>query len=129
MIDMKKLLLIAVLALASFAAQAVPVLIFGSLVTVNNSTTNSPPTAALAYNPALNQFTITHGSLTATSACQVNFQVTLDQTNYVTVGTWYPQYTNATTEIVNANQYFITNYVRGQCVTTNSVQIGGSYGF
>lgn len=112
-----------------FAANATPVMIFGSLVTVNNTTSNSPATSALAYNPALNQFTITHGSLTATSALQVNFQATLDQTNYVTVGTWYPQYTNATTETVNANQYFITNYVRGQAITTNSVQVGGTYGF
>ena len=128
--DMKKILFALLVALSLTATvKAAPVMLIGSLVTVNNATSNSPPTSALSYNPSLNQFTITHGTLTATNALLLNFQCTLDQTNYVTVGTWYPTTTNAATEIVNANQYSITNYVRAQAVTTNSVQVGGTYGF
>jgi hypothetical protein len=76
----------------------------------------------------LQQFTVTHGALTATNAMVLNIQSTLDQVNYVTIYTWYPSTTNAATEYIYAGQIPVTNYFRVQCVTTNSVQVGGSYG-
>lgn len=111
------------------STMAAPVMMVGSLVTVNNTSTNSLVTAALQYNPTLQQFMITHGALTSTNALAINIFVnTTGTTNGVQVGTWYPSSTNATTEYINANTFSITNYVWVQAVTTNSVQVGGSYG-
>jgi hypothetical protein len=129
---MKKLilpiLLVAALCLVWKTAPAAPTLLMGSLVTVNNTTSNSPAVTAFSYNPTLQQFSVTHGALTSTGALTLNIQATVDQTNYVTIGTWTPSYTNATTETFSGSSYAITNYIRVQAVTTNSVQIGGSYG-
>ena len=108
--------------------QAAPVLIIGSLVTVNNTTAYSSTNACFTYNPTLQQFTIQHGALTATNALVLNIQCTVDQTNFVTAFTWYPSTTNAATEYIYAGAVPVTNYFRVQCVTTNSVQVGGNYG-
>ncbi len=117
----------ALLALLIMSAQAAPTLIMGNLLTVNG-TTNSSPVTAFTYNQTLQQFSVTHGALTSTGALTLNIQATVDQTNYVTIGTWNPSTTNAATETFSGSAYAITNYMRVNCVTTNSVTVGGSYG-
>jgi hypothetical protein len=108
--------------------QAAPVLIIGSLVTVNNTTAYSSTNACFTYNPTLQQFTIQHGALTATNALVLNIQVSTDAVNFTNSLTWYPTTTNAATEYIYAGAVPVTNYFRVQCVTTNSVQVGGNYG-
>lgn len=126
---MKKLITILfVAALSALSVSAAPTLLLGNLITVNNTTSNSPATTALNWNPTTQQFTISHGALTGTNALTLNIQATTDQTNYITIGTWKPSFTNATTETIPANAFSITNYIRVQAVTTNSVTVGGSYG-
>jgi hypothetical protein len=129
---MKKFfLLIGVAALLATvsAVRATPTLLIGSLVTVNNTTSNSPVVQALGNITASQTITITHGALTATNAFYIAGQFTVDQTNYYTSPVvWYPSYTNATTEYVNANYFTFTPYFRAQITSTNSVQVGGSYG-
>lgn len=124
---MKKLL-IAVALFASVAAYAAPVTLIGSLVNVNNATSNSAPTT-ITYNPALSQFNIQNGGLTATNALVVNIQISIDQTNYVTIATYRPSATNATTETFYPGSTPVTVYMRAQAVTTNSVNLGGTYGY
>jgi hypothetical protein len=118
----------AVIVSFAFTARATPTLLVGSLVTVNNTSSNSPTIGALTYVPASQQFTISHGALTATNAFYLTFQPTLDGTNYVSSGVWYPFYTNACTEIIPPGYFTITNNFRVVITSTNSVQVGGSYG-
>ena len=114
--------------LCAAVIQAAPVLIIGSLVTVNNTTAYSSTNASFSYNPTLQQFTISHGALTATNALVLNIQSSVDQTNFVSSYVWYPTTTNAATEYIYAGSVPVTNYFRVQCTTTNSVQVGGNYG-
>jgi hypothetical protein len=114
--------------MAEMQAPAAPVLIIGSLVTVNNTTAYSSTNACFTYSPTLQQFTIPHGALTATNALVLNIQVSTDQVNFTNAFTWYPTTTNAATEYIYAGAVPVTNYFRVQCVTTNSVQVGGNYG-
>ena len=121
-------LLLTLILLAVCSAMATPTLIVGSLVAVNNTTSNSVYTTALNYSPQLQQWSVTHTALPNTNAFYLTFRVSLDQTNAVAVGTWYPSNTNACTEIVPANQFNITNYVQISCTTTSSVSYSASYG-
>lgn len=117
------------LAIFTTSTYATPTLLIGSLVTVNNSTSNSPVVQALGNTTASQTLTITHGALTATNAFYIAGQFTVDQTNYFTSPVvWYPYYTNATTEYIPANYFTFTPYFRAQVTSTNSVQVGGSYG-
>jgi hypothetical protein len=129
---MKKLIIAAWILLAllfvTVPMLATPTLLMGTLVTVDTTTSNSPAIAAFTYNQPLQQFTVSHGALTSTGAFYLTIQATLDQTNYVTLGTWHPTTTNAATEVFSGASYAPTNYMRVQCTSTNSVQVGGSYG-
>ena len=110
--------------------KALPVMIVGSLTTVNNTSANSTVAPMLSYNPAAQLFQIAHGTLTATSALTLNvYAGTTGTTNgCVQIGTWNPSNTNAVTEYINANAFAVTNYIFVTAVTTNSVTVGGSYG-
>ena len=114
--------------LLALPAISAPVIIAGSPATVNNTTSNFLATAAFAYNPTLQQFSVTHGGLANTNDIKLNIQATLDSANYVTVGSWSPAFTNAGTEIIYQGVYSVTNLVRCQVVTTNSQTIYISYG-
>ena len=131
---MKKLILASVFALIAvaivFIARAAPTIIAGSPVVVNNASANTSVTPAFSYNPTLQQFQITHGALGATTdiALKIYVGVSGSTNNCVQVYTWYPSFTNATTETVPAGVIPIPNYVFGTITTTNSQSLYGSYG-
>ena len=132
---MKKTLLffaiaIGVVSLAIVLAHATPVIVAGQPSTVNNTTTNYSPTAALAYNPADQQWSITHSSLQQTTDICIKFFATLQNTtnNATQVYLWYPTTTNAATEVLYAGTFTLTNYTYPQVITTNSQQLYISHG-
>lgn len=126
---MKKLLLLLSFVFALWLAQATPTLMIGSLATIYSAApTNSSSTAALQYNPALQQFAVSHGALTSTNEFYLAIQSSADNVNFTTNGYWFPSNTNAATEIVSANTFFVTNYVRVTCTTTGTITVGGTYG-
>ena len=124
------LVVLAVFVSAYYLSNATPVVVAGLPATVNNTTTNFPATAALAYNPADNQWTITHSSLQQTTDICIKFFGTLQATtnNATQLYTWYPTTTNAATEIVYSGTITLTNYTYPQVITTNSQQVYISHG-
>jgi len=115
--------------LAMFATvRATPLLVAGTLITVNNTTSNTAPFVALNFNASSQNFSVAHGSLTATNAFWITGQFTLDQTNYVAGGVWYPSLTNATTEYIPATFFTFTPYMRLATTSTNSITYSATYG-
>ena len=128
---MKKLLaLFGVAALCTaawYCAYAGTQILVGSLSTVNNTTYY---TAAYnignAFVPS-GTFLFSDGGTTATNALSITIQVSFDQTNFTSVGTWYPPVTNAGTWPYTPFPTNMPIYMRGVVTTTNSVQVGGSF--
>jgi hypothetical protein len=108
-------------------ARATLYTLMGSLVTVNNATSNTVSVAVGTFTLPYGTVYIQNGGLTATNALQVNIQASMDNTNFVTVATYWPSRTNATTETFVPSYGVQTIYLRGQVITTNSVQVGGTY--
>jgi hypothetical protein len=117
------------IALGVVAIHAAPVIVAGSPLTVNGTTTNAI-TYAFSYNPTLQQYTVQHGALTNTSDIVVKFyaNVTSNIVNAVQIGNWSPNTTNAATEIIPANVYTVTNYSFTSITTVNSQNLFMSYG-
>lgn len=99
----------------------------GTLITVDNTTSNSASLAAGSFSMPSGYFLIQNGGLTATNALRVNVQVSVDNTNFLTVATYYPSVTNAATDRYSPAYSAQTIYMRVQAVTTNSVEVGTSY--
>lgn len=99
-------------------------IIFGSLITVNNTTTNSPGVQLGAYPTVPMTVYVTNTGLTATTALTANWQVSIDNTNFLTVATFNPPATNAGTYTWNIAATNQPIYSRFQLVTTNSVTVG-----
>lgn len=120
----KNILPIAVfgLALVVFALSvfATPTIVVGTGATVNNATTAYTAVLSFTYNPALQQYTVVHGSLSQTTDIKIWIRSTLDNVNFVTNGLWYPSNTNAATEIIYAGAYAVTNYTGVVVGTTNN---------
>jgi hypothetical protein len=112
---------------ACFLARADSYTFLGTLITVNNTTSNSAALAAGSFSMPSGVFLIQNAGLTATNALRVNIQVSVDNTNFVTVATYWPGATNATTERYSPSYSAQTIYLRAQAVTTNSVSVGLSY--
>lgn len=110
-----------------FTARADSYTFLGTLITVNNTTSNSAALAAGSFSMPAGAFLIQNAGLTATNALRVNLQVSVDNTNFVTVATYWPAATNATTERYSPSYSAQTIYLRAQAVTTNSVSVGLSY--
>jgi hypothetical protein len=130
---MKKLILsaglfVAILCVALLAKAGV--IVAGSPLVVNNTTTTNSIVYAFSYNPTLNQYSVQHGVLTATNdiAIKIYVNVTSNIVNAVQVGTWYPNTLAAATEIIPANLFVVTNYTFTSVTTTNSQSIYMTYG-
>ena len=128
---MKKKLLIGVAVVlclaAAFWAGASSYTFIGSLQTVNNTTSNSTGLAVGSVSGS-GTFWIQNAGLTATNAMKVNVQISADNTNFITVATYWPAATNATVESFYPT-FTQPLYWRAQVVTTNSVQVGVVYSF
>ena len=110
------------------AVVAAPVLLVGSLQTVNNTTFTSNTNVLSLNYPTPSQLSITHGGLANSNDVRVLQQVSTDLINWTTFATVTMPSTNAVTEVIQGYNYPLTNYFRVQIVTTNSQQVGVSYG-
>jgi hypothetical protein len=128
--DMRKLSFSLVISLLlGVSAYAAPVMVLGTLTGVTNTTILSTTNLALQYNPAYQQFTLTHGALSATNVVYFTIQSSTDGVNFVTNSIWYPTTNGAATEVINANTIPITNYFRiGVTATSAGATVNGSYG-
>lgn len=118
--------LFAICFLAAVSAISAPVLVGGSPMVVNNTSSNCTAAVAFASPPYLQQFSVTHGGLGSTNDISINVSNTLDQVNYTFAYVWHPSYTNATTEYIGTAP--VTNYCRATVTTTNSQSVIINYG-
>lgn len=127
---MRKLsLLLLISFLLGISAHAAPIMVLGNLTGVTNTTILSTTNLALQYNPAYQQFTFTHGVLSATNVVYFTIQSSADGVNFTTNSIWYPTTNGAATEVINANTIQITNYFRiGVTATSAGATVNGSYG-
>ncbi|MEN6533316.1 MAG: hypothetical protein ABFD89_06610 [Bryobacteraceae bacterium] len=125
---MKTLVAFALALVAAAAVVAAPVLLVGSLQTVNNTTFTSNTNILSANFPTPQQLSVTHSGLASTNDVVVKYQVSVDNVNWATFATTGMPTTNAVTEVMQGYNYPVTNYFRVQIVTTNSQQVGVSYG-
>ena len=119
--------LVVVIVGSIWLARATSYTFLGSLVPVNNTTSNSASLLIGTFNMPAGTFLIQNGGLTATNALRVNVQLSVDNTNWLTVSTYWPSATNATTETYIPSYAAQSIYIRAQAVTTNSVNVGGTY--
>jgi hypothetical protein len=98
----------------------------GGMVSVSGTNT-SAGLATVTTRPINGTFYVQHGALPSTNALQVMVQHCADNTNFVTVATWWATTTNAATESFTPATATVTNYIRVQVVTTNSVSVATSY--
>lgn len=108
-------------------ARASTFTLVGSMATVNNTTSNTAAIAMGTLNYPGGTFYIQNAGLTATGALVINIQASLDNTNFLTIATYHPAATNATTELFSPSYSVQTIYMRAQVITTNSVSVGGIY--
>ena len=123
------LFVVSMLAGALCLVYATPTIIAGAPATVNNTTFTTAVVTAFQYNPALQQYSITHCSLQQTTDIAIKIYAGVNGTNNPTqVGVWYPSYTNATTEYIYSGAMLVTNYTFASITTTNSQQLYIGYG-
>lgn len=125
---MKKLFLIASIITICTIAQAAPEILLGSLVSVNNTTSNSQVVALSPLQINFQQFNFQNGGLSNTNACSLKVQISTDGTNFITTSTYLFPQTNSGGYTYYAPSTNIQVYVRVQATTTNNVLLGGSYG-
>ena len=109
------------------AVKATTYTLVGSMVTVDNTTSNTAAITLGTFAYPRGTFYIQNGGLTATGALVINIQASVDDTNFITIATYRPAATNATTETYSPAYAAQTIYLRASVVTTNSVQVGGVY--
>lgn len=126
---MLKRVLISICASLFFAslAPAGQTFLIGSPAIVNG-TSNTPSINAGTASLPRGNFIFQNGGLASTNALLVNVQVSIDNTNFVTIGTYIPTVTNAVSDSYTPGYTNQTIYVRAQIITTNSVSISGNYG-
>lgn len=114
-------------ALAVLLARAGSTILLGSMVTVNNTITNSAGIVIGNFSVPAGRFLIQNGGLSNTNALTVNVQLSLDDVNFTTVASYQPSVTNAVTDVFNPSFSPQNIYMRLQTVTTNSVQVGETF--
>ena len=101
--------------------------LLGSLITVNNTTSNSTAVAIGSFTVPPQQLLVQNGGVvTGTNTFTANFQISLDQANWVTIKSYNPTVTNAATDSVTVPATNQTIYFRFQAVTTTNVQVGAT---
>jgi hypothetical protein len=111
--------------LAAFVAGAGTQVLIGSLLTVNNTTTNSA-SVTLTETAAVSAHTlfVQTAGMSNTNALSIAGQVSLDNTNWLTISTFVPAATNAGTVTWSTLATNMLLYGRVVVTTTNSVQLG-----
>lgn len=99
--------------------------LLGSLVPVNSTTSNSVGVAVATITVPPQSMSIQNGGLvTGTNHLVCNAQISLDGTNYATIGVYRPTSTNAATDSFVTGYTNQTIYFRMQAVTTTNVNVG-----
>jgi hypothetical protein len=127
---MKKAIATSVVLLAAVLILRSSSIFYGSLIQVNNTTSNltSQTVGSFAIPPGT--WNLTHGGLnTGTNALASNLQISIDNTNFITVATLYPTATNAGTYALQPTYGLQPLYFRVQFVTTSNVYAGGTYSY
>ena len=114
-------ILFALLLVGSVLAPAEQLL--GTLITVNNTTSNSTAVSVGTITVPPQSITVQTAGLTATNALVINSQVSLDGTNFVNIKSYYMTSTNAGSETFNTGYTNQTIYFRVSATTTNSVNL------
>jgi len=96
----------------------------GSLTAVNNTTGYSATNQVGTLTINLSTLDISDGGLTALTALGVNFQLSFDQTNFLTETNFQCPSTNAGTYPWQIGTLTIPVYARFAFVTTNNVNVG-----
>lgn len=116
--------MLAGLGLLALAAVSPAAQLLGTLVTVNNTTSNSTAVAIGTISVPPQVLAVQTGGLTATNALTITAQVSMDGTNYTSIGTFRMSTTNATTQTWNTGYSNQTLYFRISATTTNNVEVG-----
>lgn len=112
-------------------ANAAATLILGSLTPITNSVSTTTPVTAFSYNQTLQQFQVTHGTITNTNQFHLDLYINVQGANTngrTKIGVWWPSYTNATTETFSGSSYAATNWLSLDAVVTNGNALGINYG-
>jgi hypothetical protein len=108
------------------AKAATTFIVIGSMSTVNGTLDSTGVVVGTIAAPT-GTFYIQNNGLSSTNALLVHAQFSLDNTNFITLSTYTPAGTNATTESWAPNLAAMTLYMRMETVTTNSVTVGGTF--
>lgn len=119
---------LAALMLAVWSSPADTTSIMGTLATVNNTSSNTTAVVSGTVTLPRGTFSVSNGGLTATNACAVIEQVSVDGLNWTSVRTNYFTATNAATQaFAGGNVAALSVSTRLLFTTTNSVNVGASY--
>lgn len=123
---MKNTKIILLLALIGmFAVSAKSEQLLGSLIAVNNATSNSAPASIGSITVPSQVLDVqTTGIPGGTNGLSVITSVSLDGTNFVSLHTLKMSTTNATTQAFNTGSTNVTLYFRVSAVTTTNVTLG-----
>lgn len=124
----KTFALLAAVAAICLVAYAGTTTLLGTLITVNNTTSNTVAVVSGTVPAPRGTFVVAHNGLTATNALVCTEQLSIDNTNWITVNTFTFAATNATAQsFLGGNYTNRTIYTRLAITTTNSVDVGVSY--
>jgi hypothetical protein len=124
----KFLVLATMLLLCIDVTNAASTQVFGSLITVPAGTTNSPGFQVGTFSLPGGYYLIQNGGLTTTNAVTIYYQVSVDNTNFITYGLSSFTVTNAGTQTFYQSGALQPIYFRVQAVTTNATtSLGGTF--
>ncbi len=121
-----------ILAFGLISSARADTVIFGSLISMVTSPTNSAVLQTNTVSIPVGKILISNGGLTVTGAFTGNLQFSVDRTNYLNIGTPYsPAATNATTDTIQPQIVSFPIYFRLSASTNGAntaiPSIGASY--
>ena len=125
--------LFALLLLCLFQVEAGQTILIGGTTAVNGTSNSISLNIGNVYPPR-GTFGFANGGVITTNVLTINVQLSVDNTNFLTVATYNPTSTNSV-GITNTSEAFtpsysgIPIYLRAQVITTGgtNVSVGGSY--
>ncbi len=118
--------LIIVFAAAVMSVRGTNTWLVGTMATVNGTSNSvSMVMGTMSLPPGF--VVVNNGGLNNTNDLTVRAQISLDDTNFVTVSTWQPTTTNAGSAVFAPMYAAQTLRIRIQVVTTNAINVGVLY--
>jgi hypothetical protein len=116
-----------VLALLAVAVRAGTYVFLGSPVYVNGTTNTASMQIATMQPPGGVFYLQNNTNLYATNYIQINVQLSLDNTNFLTVATWFPTSTNPASYVWAPTYTNQPIYMRAQAITLTNAGLSGTY--